>query len=59
MTPDRPEAEGPLGAVGLSWAAMLAYIWFRFRSLSYGTGAVVALVHDSFIAVDSRVIPGP
>lgn len=40
-----------LWAVALSWAAMLAYIWFRFRSLSYGTGAVVALIHDTWIAL--------
>ncbi|HEX7580627.1 MAG TPA: hypothetical protein VF580_11560, partial [Thermoanaerobaculia bacterium] len=34
-------------AVILSWAAMLAYIGLRFRSASFGTAAVVALVHDT------------
>ena len=40
-----------LWAVALSWAAILVYVWFRFRSLSFGTGVVVALVHDAFIAL--------
>lgn len=38
-------------AVVLSWVAILAYVWFRFRSLSYGTGVVVALIHDAWIAL--------
>lgn len=38
-------------AVVLSWGAILVYVWFRFRSVSYGTGVVVALVHDAFIAL--------
>ncbi len=40
-----------LWAVVLSWAAMLAYIAFRFRSASFGTAAVVALIHDSWITL--------
>lgn len=40
-----------LWAVALSWAAMLVYVWFRFRSVSYGTGVVVALIHDTWIAL--------
>jgi preprotein translocase subunit SecF len=40
-----------LAAVVLSWAAMLAYIAFRFRSPSFGSAAVVALVHDSWIVL--------
>lgn len=40
-----------LWAVVFSWAAMLAYIAFRFRSASFGTAAVVALIHDSWITL--------
>ena len=35
-------------AILFSWAAMLAYIAFRFRSASFGTAAVVALIHDTW-----------
>jgi len=38
-------------AVVLSWAAMLAYVGFRFRSLSFGTAAVVALMHDTWLTL--------
>ncbi len=38
-------------AVVFSWAAMLAYIWFRFRSVSFGSAAVVALIHDTWITL--------
>ncbi len=38
-------------AVILSWAAMLAYIALRFRSPSFGTAAVVALIHDTWITL--------
>jgi preprotein translocase subunit SecF len=38
-------------AVILSWAAMLAYIGLRFRSASFGTAAVVALVHDTLFTL--------
>jgi preprotein translocase subunit SecF len=38
-------------AVFFSWAAMLAYIAFRFRSASFGTAAVVALIHDTWITL--------
>lgn len=40
-----------LWAVVFSWAAMLAYIWFRFRSVSFGSAAVIALIHDSWITL--------
>jgi len=45
-------------AVVLSWAAILVYVWFRFRSVSYGTGVVVALIHDAFIALGLCAIFG-
>jgi preprotein translocase subunit SecF len=38
-------------AVALSWAAMLAYVAFRFRSLSFGTAAVVAIIHDTWVTL--------
>lgn len=37
-------------AVGFSILGMLVYIWFRFK-LQYGIGAVLALVHDTIIAL--------
>ncbi len=45
-------------AVVLSWGAILVYVWFRFRSVSYGTGVVIALVHDAFIALGLCAIFG-
>ncbi len=38
-------------AVALSWAAMLLYVAFRFRSVSFGTAAVVALIHDTWVTL--------
>ena len=38
-------------AVFWSIAGMLAYIAIRFRSLPFGVGAVVALIHDTLITV--------
>jgi SecD/SecF fusion protein len=37
-------------AMVLSWAAIVVYLWFRFKNVSYGIAAVVALVHDVLIA---------
>jgi len=39
--------EKGMWAILFSWAAMLAYVAFRFRSLSFGTASVVALIHDT------------
>ena len=36
-----------LWAVGLALFLMLLYIWFRFWSVSFGVGAVIALFHDA------------
>lgn len=36
-------------AVGLALFLMLLYIWFRFWSVSFGVGAVVALFHDAMV----------
>jgi preprotein translocase subunit SecF len=38
-------------AVVWSTVGMLAYIAFRFRSVPFGVGAIVALIHDTLITV--------
>lgn len=38
-----------LSAILLSLLGIVAYVWFRFQSLSWGIAAVVALVHDSLV----------
>jgi len=45
-------------AVIWSIAGMLAYIAIRFRSLPFGIGAVVALIHDTLITVGILAILG-
>jgi preprotein translocase subunit SecF len=40
--------EKGMWAILFSWVAMLAYIGFRFRSWSFGTAAVIALIHDTW-----------
>jgi preprotein translocase subunit SecF len=45
-------------AVVWSIAGMLAYIAIRFRSLPFGVGAVVALVHDTLITVGILALLG-
>jgi preprotein translocase subunit SecF len=45
-------------AVVWSIAGMLAYIAIRFRSLPFGVGAVVALIHDTLITVGLLAILG-
>ncbi len=40
-----------LQAIIWSTIGMLAYIAFRFRSIPFGVGAIVALVHDTLITV--------
>jgi preprotein translocase subunit SecF len=40
-----------LWAVATSMVGMLLYIAWRFRSLPFGVGAVVALIHDTLITV--------
>ena len=36
-----------LTALGLSIVGIMAYIWFRFGNLKFGTAAVVACIHDA------------
>ncbi|MEI7835614.1 MAG: protein translocase subunit SecD [Planctomycetota bacterium] len=38
-------------AIILSWLGIVAYLWLRFGSMSWGLGAVVALIHDTIITV--------
>jgi len=45
-------------AIVWSIAGMLVYIWFRFRSLPFGVGAIVALIHDTLITVGILAILG-
>jgi preprotein translocase subunit SecF len=47
-----------LWAVALSTLGMLVYIAFRFRSLPFGVGAVVALIHDTLITVGLLALLG-
>jgi protein-export membrane protein SecD/preprotein translocase SecF subunit len=37
-------------ALGLSWIAIIVYVWFRFGSSVWGMAAVLALIHDVLIA---------
>jgi preprotein translocase subunit SecF len=41
--------EKALWAVGLSFIAILIYVGWRFKQVSYGLGGIVALVHDVII----------
>jgi SecD/SecF fusion protein len=43
-------------AIVSSWAVIIAYLWFRFKSISFGFAAVVALVHDVLIALAAVAI---
>jgi len=36
-------------AILISLLGIVAYVWFRFQSLSWGIAAVVALVHDTLV----------
>ncbi len=38
-------------ALVLSWAAIVAYLWFRFGNWRWGLAAVVCLIHDTVIVV--------
>ncbi len=41
--------EKAIWATALSFLAILVYVAFRFRQLSYGLGGIVALVHDIIV----------
>jgi SecD/SecF fusion protein len=40
-----------LMAIVASWLIIIAYVWFRFKNLTYGMAAVLALVHDVLITL--------
>jgi preprotein translocase subunit SecF len=39
-------------------AFILLYLWYRFRSIRFGTAAIVALVHDVIVVVGAFAILG-
>jgi SecD/SecF fusion protein len=43
-------------AIVLSFMAIIAYVWFRFGTASYGIAGVIALVHDVSIALGATVV---
>jgi SecD/SecF fusion protein len=45
-------------AIIASWLIMIAYLWLRFKSVSYGVAAVIALVHDVLIALAAVALVG-
>ncbi len=45
-------------AIIWSTIGMLAYIAFRFRSLPFGVGAIVALIHDTLITIGILALLG-
>ena len=64
----RVEAVGPkvgkdlktkaLWAVGLSFAAILIFVAWRFKQVSYGLGGIAALVHDIIVTYGAISIAG-
>ncbi|HUN81103.1 MAG TPA: protein translocase subunit SecF, partial [Phycisphaerae bacterium] len=38
-------------AIVLSWLMIIIYLWFRFGNIRWGLAAVVALIHDVFVAL--------
>ena len=47
-----------LWAVGLSFAAILVFVAWRFKQVSYGLGGIAALVHDIIITYGTISIAG-
>jgi preprotein translocase subunit SecF len=47
-----------LWAIATSTFGMLLYIWWRFRSLPFGVGAIVATIHDTLITVGLLALLG-
>jgi preprotein translocase subunit SecF len=50
--------EKALLAVGLSFLAILIYVAWRFRQVSYGLGGIVALFHDVIVTYGAISIAG-
>ncbi len=53
----RELVQAGLTALMLSFGAMLLYIWFRFE-WQFGLGAIVALIHDSILALGFMALLG-
>jgi len=51
-------AANAIGAVILSLAGILCYIWVRFGSFYYSLGAIVALCHDVIIVLGCLALSG-
>ena len=45
-----------LVATVASWLIIIAYLWFRFKSLVYGLAAVLALVHDVLVTLGAVAV---
>ncbi len=39
-----------------SWLIIIAYLWYRFKSLTYGLAAVLAVVHDVLITLGAVAV---
>ncbi len=50
--------EKALWAVGLSFIAILIYVGWRFKQVSYGLGGIVALIHDVAVTYGAISIAG-
>jgi protein-export membrane protein SecD/preprotein translocase SecF subunit len=44
-------AQQAVMALVLALIAMVAYLWFRFGTMEYGLGAIIALIHDVAVAL--------
>lgn len=45
-------------AIVASWVSIILYLWFRFKSISFGLAAVIALVHDVLVALGAVALAG-
>ncbi len=45
-----------LMATVASWLIIIGYLWFRFKSLTYGLAAVLAVVHDVLITLGAVAV---
>ncbi len=43
-------------AIVASWLIIIGFLWFRFKSLTYGLAAVIALVHDVLVTMGAVAI---
>lgn len=39
-----------------SWVIIAGYLWFRFKSLSYGLAAVIAVIHDVLVTLGAVAV---